>query len=66
MGDKAGAQQCQQAIAVFGAQEVTWAGVQAAMQPVDPVQALDDAHPCRRARNRPVRSRTPPVSNTAS
>jgi hypothetical protein len=42
--DKTGAQQGQQVIAVFGSQEVVWAGSQAAMQPVDPVQALDDAY----------------------
>ncbi len=43
LGDKAGPQQGQQAVAIFGPQEVARTGGQAAVQPVDAIQALDDA-----------------------
>ena len=43
MADKAGTQECQQAVAVFRPQEVPRTGRKAAVQPVDAVQALDDA-----------------------
>src|SRR5659263_306960 len=43
MRDHPGAEQGEQAVAVLGAQEMARTCVQAAVQPVDAIQALDDA-----------------------